>query len=90
MYRIVFDVNGNDNGVVVVVKASCQFLKENDNYEIILVGDEVLINNELKLIENIFNLLKIINNLNVFFDVKNFYKLLRENILMNDVIDFVV
>ncbi|EIN15385.1 Fatty acid/phospholipid synthesis protein [Mycoplasmopsis agalactiae 14628] len=89
MYRIAFDVNGNDNGVAAAVKASCQFLKENDNYEIILVGDEALINNELKLVENVPNSLKIINNPNVPSDVKNFHKSLRENTSMNDAIDLV-
>ncbi len=53
MYRIAFDVNGNDNGVSAAVSASVQFLKDNDDYEIILVGDESSINVELKKIEGI-------------------------------------
>nr|WP_318028909.1 hypothetical protein [Mycoplasmopsis bovis] len=90
MYRIAFDVNGNDNGVSAAVSASVQFLKDNDDYEIILVGDESSINVELKKIEGIPDSLRIVNNPNLPSDVKNIHKSLRENTSMNTAIDFVV
>ncbi|TKA59005.1 Fatty acid/phospholipid synthesis protein(PlsX) [Mycoplasmopsis bovis 8790] len=90
MYRIAFDVNGNDNGVSAAVNASVQFLKDNEDYEIILVGDESSINAELKKIEGIPDSLRVVNNPNVPSDVKNFHKSLRENTSMNAAIDLVV
>lgn len=90
MYRIAFDVNGNDNGVSAAVSASVQFLKDNDDYEIILVGDESSINVELKKIEGIPDSLRIVNNPNLPSDVKNIHKSLRENTSMNTAIDLVV
>ncbi len=90
MYRIAFDVNGNDNGVSAAVGASVQFLKDNDDYEIILVGDESSINVELKKIEGIPDSLRIVNNPNLPSDVKNIHKSLRENTSMNTAIDLVV
>ncbi len=90
MYRIAFDVNGNDNGVSTAVSASVQFLKDNDDYEIILVGDESSINVELKKIEGIPDSLRIVNNPNLPSDVKNIHKSLRENTSMNTAIDLVV
>ncbi|WP_427909461.1 phosphate acyltransferase PlsX [Mycoplasmopsis bovis] len=90
MYRIAFDVNGNDNGVSAAVSASVQFLKDNDDYEIILVGDEFSINVELKKIEGIPDSLRIVNNPNLPSDVKNIHKSLRENTSMNTAIDLVV
>ncbi|MCA8844580.1 phosphate acyltransferase PlsX [Mycoplasmopsis bovis] len=90
MYRIAFDVNGNDNGVSAAVSASVQFLKDNDDYEIILVGDESSINVELKKIEGIPDFLRIVNNPNLPSDVKNIHKSLRENTSMNTAIDLVV
>lgn len=90
MYRIAFDVNGNDNGVSAAVSASVHFLKDNDDYEIILVGDESSINVELKKIEGIPDSLRIVNNPNLPSDVKNIHKSLRENTSMNTAIDLVV
>ncbi|MGN3867787.1 phosphate acyltransferase PlsX [Mycoplasmopsis bovis] len=90
MYRIAFDVNGNDNGVSAAVSASVQFLKDNDDYKIILVGDESSINVELKKIEGIPDSLRIVNNPNLPSDVKNIHKSLRENTSMNTAIDLVV
>lgn len=90
MYRIAFDVNGNDNGVSAAVSASVQFLKDNDDYEIILVGDESSINVELKKIEGIPDSLRIVNNPNLPSDVKNIHKSLRENTSINTAIDLVV
>ncbi len=44
MKTIIFDVMGNDNGPFFAIKAALKFINENNNYKIILVGNE----NEIK------------------------------------------
>ncbi len=76
--------------LALLLVLSVQFLKDNDDYEIILVGDESSINVELKKIEGIPDSLRIVNNPNLPSDVKNIHKSLRENTSMNTAIDLVV
>ena len=45
MKKIAFDVMGNDNGVEAGVKAALQFVSENKNYKVFLVGKEAEISN---------------------------------------------
>ena len=47
MKKIAFDVMGNDNGVEAAIIASMQFVKKYNDYAIVLVGDENLINKTL-------------------------------------------
>lgn len=40
MKKIIFDINGNDNGIGSQIEASFLFLKSNPNYEITLIGNK--------------------------------------------------
>lgn len=90
MYKIAFDINGNDNGIKASVQASVTFLKENPDFEITLIGPEQEI---LALFDHKKNIqpnnLKIIDNPNMPTDKKNFHKSLRENTSMNIALDMV-
>ncbi|MBZ4226864.1 phosphate acyltransferase PlsX [Mycoplasma tauri] len=89
MYKIAFDVNGNDNGVTAAVLASCKFLINNEDFEIILIGDKAEITKALTKVKNQPKNLKIIDNPNMPSDVKNIHKSLRENTSMNEAINLV-
>lgn len=91
MYRIAFDINGNDNGPKAAIQASVDFLQKNDNYEIIMVGDK-------KQIDEIFakskklqkpKTLHIIDNPNMPSNVENLHKSLREDTSINTALDLV-
>ncbi|MGL5308967.1 MAG: phosphate acyltransferase PlsX, partial [Metamycoplasmataceae bacterium] len=59
--RIAFDVMGSDNGPAAAITAAMDFIKKYDNYSIVLVGDETIINETLIPMERI----TIVNNTNV-------------------------
>ncbi|VEU75827.1 fatty acid/phospholipid synthesis protein PlsX [Mycoplasmopsis maculosa] len=89
MYKIAFDLNGNDRGIKPGILASVEFLKDNRNYEITLIGPEEEIKDYLKLLKYNGDNLKIIDNQNTPTDKKNFRQSLRENTSMNNAIDLV-
>ncbi|WP_406615605.1 phosphate acyltransferase PlsX [Mycoplasmopsis hyopharyngis] len=86
MYKIGFDVNGNDNGVKAAVKATLTFLRNNKDFKIILVGNKIEI--EQLITEKDKNLnLEIIDNPNVPSDTTNLRNSLKENTSMNQILD---
>lgn len=89
MYKIAFDVNGNDNGPKAAVQACLAFLKENKDYQITLVGNKKEILDSLGKNEIIFNNLIIIDNPNLPTDTKNIHMSLRENTSMNQALGMV-
>ncbi|WP_338822412.1 phosphate acyltransferase PlsX [Mycoplasmopsis felifaucium] len=89
MYKIAFDINGNDNGIKPSIEATVAFLKQNPSYEIILIGPEEEILKQFDKKHNKPDNLKIINNPNQPSDKKNFHKSLRENTSMNTALDLV-
>lgn len=87
MYKIAFDINGNDNGINSALAATKLFLKTNKNYAIILVGPKAEI--EKYYGKNMPENLEIIDNSSVPSDVKNIRQSLRENTSMNVALDLV-
>ncbi|QSF13907.1 phosphate acyltransferase PlsX [Mycoplasma sp. Mirounga ES2805-ORL] len=91
MYKIAFDIVGNDNGIKNALEASTKFVKDNKNFEITLVGPEKEIKNYYE--NNKIDISKlnisIINNPNNFEDPKNIRQSLHEKTAMNDAIDLV-
>lgn len=89
-FRIAFDINGNDNGIEASVIAAYHFAKENQNYELILVGPEkeILSIKVKKFTEKPVNI-SIIDNNKIASDPNNIRASLHENTSMNQAIDLV-
>lgn len=86
MYKIGFDVNGNDNGVKAAVKATLTFLRNNQNYKIFLIGNKKEI--DCFITEKDKNLnFQIIDNSNSVLDTTNLRNSLKENSSMNQMLD---
>ncbi|QNM93943.1 phosphate acyltransferase PlsX [Mycoplasma sp. Pen4] len=81
-HTIVFDVNGNDKGVLECFLAAQEFANNNPTYKIKLVGDVA----ELKELNNFANI-ELIENKNKPTDPKNIRKTLQENTSMNQAIE---
>ncbi|UUM19289.1 phosphate acyltransferase PlsX [Mycoplasma sp. 1018B] len=84
-FKIAFDLNGNDNGIKAGLVASKNFLEQNNNFHIYLLGNEEEIKNFYN--NNLPNNLTIVNNSLVSQDKKNLRKALHENTSMNVAID---
>lgn len=80
MKKIAFDVMGNDNGIEVAVIAAMDFIKKNDDYSIILVGDENIIQQTLIPSKRI----TIIHNPNTVNKNSNLRSAYSENNSMNE------
>ncbi|WP_027120339.1 phosphate acyltransferase PlsX [Mycoplasmopsis lipofaciens] len=91
MFKIAFDIIGNDNGIEAALAASLSFIKENENYEIILVGPKTEIEQyyNSKKIE-IPKRISIVDNSTNFTDVKNIRQSLHEKTSMMTAIDLVI
>ncbi|VEU71153.1 phosphate acyltransferase PlsX [Mycoplasmopsis glycophila] len=83
-YKIVFDLNGNDNGQSAGIAAALEFAKQNPNFELHLIG-EFKQNYKDELLENVFYL----NNPNVPSNPKELRSTLRENTSMNQAIQMI-
>ncbi|WP_416738043.1 phosphate acyltransferase PlsX [Mycoplasmopsis meleagridis] len=81
MYKIAFDLNGNDNGIKAGLIASKIFIKNNSNFELFLIGNEKEIRTFFK--NNIPANIKIIDNDLVASDKKNIRQSLHEKTSMN-------
>ncbi|WP_029906562.1 phosphate acyltransferase PlsX [Mycoplasmopsis opalescens] len=88
MYRIAFDINGNDNGIKPAIESSMIFAKENPNFTLILVGIESEIYSCEAFNKSLKNI-KIINNPNVPTNVKNLRQSLHEDTSMSQAIELV-
>lgn len=80
IHKIIFDINGNDNGIKAAITASLEFVKNNLNYKIILVGNKKEISkyaNESERIEFFDSPTPVIKDNNVIGSYK-------ENNSMND------
>lgn len=87
MFKVAFDVMGNDNGVQDAVKASIEFAKNNPNFKLILVGDA----NEIqKYYFNQLTNIDIYDSKNTIRFSTNFRKSLTENYSMTDAIKLVI
>lgn len=83
MKRIAFDVMGNDNGVAAAIEATQEFLSKNNDYEIILVGDEVEIQKYLKNGERV----SVVHSPNVSLKNSNLRQTAKEENSMNTSLD---
>ncbi|WP_029512790.1 phosphate acyltransferase PlsX [Mycoplasmopsis iners] len=85
MFKIAFDLNGNDNGITAGLIATSNFLKLNPNFEITLIGPENEIREFYKdeMPKNVF----IIDNNLVSQDKKNIRQALQEPTSMNRAFD---
>lgn len=91
MFKIAFDINGNDNGISAACDAAKTFLMENENFEIILVGPEEEIKKYYSLKKKPFpERLSIVNNPSLPSDTKNILQSVHENTSMNQAIDLVL
>lgn len=87
MYKIAFDINGNDNGINSSLAATKEFLAQNDNFIVVLVGPEKEIlsfyHNQLP------PRVEIIDNSLVSKDVKNIRASFHEKTSMNVALELV-
>ncbi|WP_036452677.1 phosphate acyltransferase PlsX [Mycoplasma buteonis] len=83
-YKIVFDLNGNDNGQASGIAAAKQFAKQNPNFQISLIGDfQKKSDLELTNISNI----KLLNNPTTPTNPKDLRGSMMEKTSMNQAID---
>ncbi|QGZ97780.1 phosphate acyltransferase PlsX [Mycoplasma sp. NEAQ87857] len=81
-FKIVFDINGNDNGPFAAYQAAKGFALKNQNFEIILVGDTSNLD-----LTNKPNNITLIENKNVQSDPKNLRQAMKEDCSMNVAIE---
>lgn len=88
MFKIAFDLNGNDNGVAAGIKAAMFFLQKNDNFKIYLIGNKKEIEEFISEKHKKLNY-EIIDNPNVPTNVNDLRGSLKENTSMNKALEMV-